>query len=123
MRTTTKVLHVLAGLWIAASASTTPARAQLQPGPNISPNGFMFTFSPRAGYLGPPAAIFPYAPRRVPRAYVQAPPPSPPAAPPMRYSEPGVQARPDLKSSPPAARRGRPPVPCPDGCPREPDEP
>jgi hypothetical protein len=114
---------------LALCCAAGPAQAQIQPGPNLSPNGFMFTFSPRAGYLGPPAAIFPYAPYAPPRprVYVQAPPPSPPpaaaAAPPVRYSEPGaIQARPEPKLAPPAGRE-RPPVPCPNGCPREPDEP
>lgn len=31
------------------------AQAQMQPGPNIAPNGVPFVFSPRFGYLGPPA--------------------------------------------------------------------
>jgi len=43
------------------------AYAQIVPGPNISPNGFRFTFAPRAGYLGPPAAVFP-----MPWSYQQA---------------------------------------------------
>jgi hypothetical protein len=53
------------------------AAAQIQPGPNISPNGYRFTFSPRAGYIGPPAAIFPlfaYAPLPAP-PLIYGPPP------------------------------------------------
>jgi hypothetical protein len=51
---------------------TGPAEAQLVPGPNISPNGYRFTFSPRAGYLGPPTPIYPGMPP------LYAPPPGPP---------------------------------------------
>jgi hypothetical protein len=49
----------------------TPALAQVQPGPNISPGGVPFTFSPRFGYLGPPRPML--AP--VEQALPPAPPP------------------------------------------------
>jgi hypothetical protein len=59
-------------------AGCSPAAAQIQPGPNLSPNGRMFTFAPRAGYLGPPAAIFPFPYGPPPLAY--GPPSGPPPA-------------------------------------------
>lgn len=43
-------------------ALATPTAAQIQPGPNISPSGIPFTYSPRFGYLGPPAAFVPGPP-------------------------------------------------------------
>jgi hypothetical protein len=61
-------------------AGCLPAAAQIQSGPNISPSGIPFTFAPRAGYLGPPAAILPYGP--VPLAY------GPPEPPPIAYGPP-----------------------------------
>jgi hypothetical protein len=33
-----------------------PANAQIQPGPNLSPQGIPFVFSPRTGYLGAPVS-------------------------------------------------------------------
>jgi hypothetical protein len=65
---------------IALLASCSPAAAQLQAGPNISPNGIPFTFAPRFSYLGPPAAILPYGPP--PLAY------GPPGPPPVAYGPP-----------------------------------
>lgn len=122
------------------------AKAQMQPGPNIAPNGVPFTFSPRFGYLGPPAgfALYPSPPRPrynlpqsmptipVPREPAAAPPvsaygmapPAPAAAPPMRQSLPGAtQAPPGRRNAPLPSARARPPVPCPAGCPREADSP
>lgn len=209
-----QVLHVLASL--ALLAAITPAHAQIQPGPNLSPSGRPFLYAPRAGYLGPPIAVHrwppfpflyrstgapsipvldgPYAPP--PMAYAPLPPPplpepppcivdphdvglapflnvrtspngwivgqlpngtpvfptgefagnwiviaapipgwvfrpyliclpppdtAPLAGPPVSYPRPPeppvAQARPNAR-----ALRLRPPLPCPDGCPREPDD-
>jgi hypothetical protein len=62
----------------------TPAQAQIQPGPNISPDGIPFTYSPRFGYLGPPQPMPPtyapppaYAPSSPPPAIEAPPPPTP----------------------------------------------
>lgn len=66
-------------LAIAAAAialTVAPAAAQVQPGPNLSPSGVPFTFSPRFGYLGPPAGLVPPPPGPPPRgAPLPAPPP------------------------------------------------
>jgi hypothetical protein len=70
------------------------ALAQIQPGPNLTPNGLPFLYAPRAGYLGPPVAMHraeraPYPviyPRTggvsipVPAAVPVASPPPPPTA-------------------------------------------
>lgn len=125
----------LAVPWIAlALLLATPAAAQIQGGPNIAPNGMRFTYSPRFGYLGPPVAFVPYGPpvqnRAMPMVLVpreEPPPPIPPplASPPVRRIEPGArQARPAPPIVPAPrlpGQRQRPPVPCPDGCPREPE--
>ena len=76
-------------LLLSLFVSPTPAAAQTQPGPNLSPNGIPFTFSPRFGYLGPPAAFVPGPPPPRPRYYrpgsmpIHAAPPeaAPPPAP------------------------------------------
>jgi hypothetical protein len=96
----------------------------LQPGPNLLPGGRgLVTVSPRAGYFGPPARIGPPVPYAAPnydwpapRSFVP-PPPSAAQAPPPVVS---AQTPPALRA--PGVRRPRPPVPCPDGCPREPDD-
>jgi hypothetical protein len=67
---------------VALLALATPALAQLQPGPNISPGGIPFTFSPRFGYLGPPQPMPPMRPMPMPAVesappVEQAPPPAP----------------------------------------------
>jgi hypothetical protein len=122
----------LASIAAVTLALASPAAAQIQPGPNLSPSGIPFTFAPRFGYLGPPAA-FVYAPpprsRFMPMIVVPRPLPLPPpeaaplASPPMRQSEaPAIQARPGRKFAPLPGGRVRPPPPCPDGCPREPDD-
>lgn len=69
-------------------ACATPATAQIQPGPNIAPNGMRFTYSPRFNYLGPPAAFVygqPTQSRAMPMIVVprETPPPPPP---PMAYA-------------------------------------
>lgn len=117
---------------IAAStvALSSQAAAQLQPGPNISPNGVPFTFSPRFGYIGPPAVFVPPPPPR-PRYYVPGntvviPIPRPEAVPPPAGPPPAPPSPPPASRGPrdpksPALRlpRGsRPEVPCPAGCPR-----
>jgi hypothetical protein len=117
-----------------------PAAAQIQGGPNIAPNGTRFTYSPRFGYLGPPAAFVPdpppppspyYRPGSMPTIkYPREPlPPIPPplASPPMPPIErPAAEARRTPRIAPAARAPGqrRPPaVPCPRGCPRGPDDP
>jgi hypothetical protein len=89
---------IVAMTWL---ASVRPAHAQIQPAPNIAPNGARFTFSPRFGYLGPPVGfVYGSLPpsRAMPMVQVprplppdSAPPPldtAPPGAPPMRFSGP-----------------------------------
>ena len=44
-------------LLLAYVSAPLPAIAQIQGGPNIAPNGMKFTYSPRFGYIGPPAAF------------------------------------------------------------------
>jgi hypothetical protein len=63
-------------------AGCLPTAAQIQPGPNLSPSGRPFLFAPRAGYLGPPAAIFPLPYGPPPLAY------GPPGPPPVAYGPP-----------------------------------
>src|SRR5262245_55692676 len=46
------VLAVMALLWWMGFV-----HAQIQPGPNLSPQGIPFLFAPRAGYLGPPIGV------------------------------------------------------------------
>jgi hypothetical protein len=67
--------YILAVLLVLAAW---PAQAQLQPGPNII-RGLPYTFSPRAGYLGPPAPM-----PLPPRGRVRGAPP--PAAPEVHYA-------------------------------------
>ena len=62
--------NILAALLLVLAAW--PAHAQLQPGPNII-RGLPYTFSPRAGYLGPPAPM-----PLPPRGRVRAVPPQAP---------------------------------------------
>jgi hypothetical protein len=125
---------IVAMTWL---ASVRPAHAQIQPGPNIAPNGIPFTFSPRFGYLGPPVAfVYGSLPPsrampmvRVPRPLPDtAPPPldtAPPGAPPMRFSGPPAtgarRTAPGLRAPRLPGRRPPPNVPCPSGCPREPE--
>ena len=112
---------------------TTPALAQIQGGPNIAPNGTRFTFSPRFGYLGPPAAFVPdpppaptpyYRPGSMPM--YRYPRTEPLGAPPVRLNEhPGIPLRPEARvqrAPRPPVGRHRPDPPCPAGCPREPDD-
>jgi hypothetical protein len=50
---------LLAALTVLMTAST--ALAQVQPGPNLGPGGRgMYTYSPRAAYIGPPVPVYPY---------------------------------------------------------------
>ena len=114
--------------WMVMAMLVCPAIAQIQPGPNISPNGIPFTFSPRFGYLGPPAA-FVFAPRPDPsRRYyqpgsmphIEVPRHQPVAGPPVRPIEPPLVQRHPTRPGLWAPRQ-RPPLPCPDGCEREPD--
>jgi hypothetical protein len=60
----------------------TAAHAQIQPGPNITPGGGMFTYSPRFGYLGPPRPMPAPANIEPPLAYA---PSSPPPLPPLGW--------------------------------------
>jgi hypothetical protein len=119
--------HISLGIFVLVMLAVGPAEAQIQPGPNISPNGFRFTFSPRAGYIGPPVAIFrapsylngpvPYDAPPSPYAYGPPVPPSyAPHALEPRLAVPPRQA--DRSSERPAVPKGRglrsappPPVP------------
>ncbi len=127
-------------LTCALIALATPAAAQIQPGPNIAPNGLRFTFSPRFGYLGPPVGFVFYPPpvQRygygampmivVPRDYPDTGSPGASPVRPIERGAPQAQARPPAAPAPrlPGKLPGRqhiPNVPCPDGCAREPDDP
>jgi hypothetical protein len=73
---------IFALVFIGLIGAIRSAHAQIQPGPNISPGGVPFTYSPRFGYLGPPQPMPPQdAPTQAepPPAYA---PNSPPSAPP-----------------------------------------
>jgi hypothetical protein len=62
------------------------AHAQIQPGPNISPGGIPFTYSPRFGYLGPPQPMpAPSAPANIEPPPAYAPSSPPPAPPPLGW--------------------------------------
>jgi hypothetical protein len=122
---------------------TTEAWGQIQPGPNLSPSGVPFTFSPRFGYLGPPAAFVPVPPPPAryyrpgsmpmlayprPHLYPRFEPPMPPAVAPPAGPPPTPRLRPPAVEIPrdpkepalPRPRGSHPPIPppCPDGCPR-----
>lgn len=126
-------LLVLALLILIGWTAWQQAHAQLQGGPNISPNGIPFTFSPRFGYIGPPAVFVPPPPPRT-RYYVPgntvvipiprdgiAPPAGPPPVPPL--PPPATRGPRDPKSPalrlPKGPRPDRPEVPCPSGCERD----
>ena len=90
------------------------AHAQIVPGPNISPSGIPYTFAPRFGYLGPPAAfLVPVAPPPMARGGPQPMPTfiiprEPPPRPPMRQLPPPLaQAHPNLNNPPAASPRLR----------------
>jgi len=114
----------------AALALATPAAAQIVPGPNIAPNGVPYTFSPRFGYLGPPAGFMLWPPPPRPRYYQPGSMPTivvprgegygPPAgSAPTPLPPPPVSRLPARPQKPPAlVPRPRPSPPCPDGCPR-----
>ncbi len=111
----------------------TPAAAQIQGGPNIAPNGTKFTYSPRFGYIGPPAAFVPWPPPEPTRYGIPGSMPTyryprtePLGAPPMSSNQPDARdARPigpPRQARRPPVGRKAPNVPCPAGCPREPDD-
>jgi len=67
------------------------ADAQIQPGPNLSPQGFPFLFAPRFRYLGPPVPVTQYGPVLPPPLAYAPPPPTagtivpPPPPPPLGW--------------------------------------
>jgi hypothetical protein len=93
---------ILLALTLALMPST--ARAQIQPGPNLTPSGRPFLYAPRAGYLGPPVAVHRAENAPFPLVYprtggvsipvpagpvpVVPPPAPPPSPPPLAYAPP-----------------------------------
>lgn len=63
-----KIIFAIVAILTASLVVVTCARAQVQPGPNLTPNGIPYTYSPRAG------AFFPRRPPSSPRLFL--PPPS-----------------------------------------------
>lgn len=128
-------------LLVAYVSASFSASAQIQGGPNIAPNGTRFTYSPRFGYLGPPAAFVPDPPPppapygrpgsmpmvKYPRNPGPPPDTGSPGAPPVSlYGRPVAEVRPIAPTRPaarmPGARQRPTNFPCPDGCVREPDD-
>jgi hypothetical protein len=93
-----------------------PANAWPQPGPNLSPQGIPYVFSPRTGYIGPPVAVHNGFRNPYPMVYPRTGGVSIPV-PPLAYAEP-LPPPPEptpLPPPPPAEALPPPPAPAPLG--------
>ena len=95
MRTATATTVLALALALPGSAL-----AQIQPGPNLTPNGIPYTYSPRAGAFflrRPPSLFLPPLPAVLPAPPIEAAPPPPPAyapEPPAYAPEPEAPPQP-----------------------------